>query len=223
MSNDKTMQEVIAVLDRYFREAKPDDNYNISIIRGDIQRYGEILIGMGLAYIAHRLRQIGRETMLMFLGNERAGNEYIVLQGMMLMGYHHSLIKAYGEMGVEALLKVLEVTDEDTAALAAYMLASNEFIRPSSLPQLKTAFQKAYGSGYKLALALAIYRHGEKKPFKELALQFLIGRLPPFMEEIGLEMAAENVFGVIALDIASDGRAYNGPGKAHWRKKRYED
>ncbi len=221
MSNDKMMQEVLAVIDRYFENAKPDDNYNISLIRNEIKKYGPLLVSLGFAAIAFDVQFAGERTMSMFAYDETAGNKYLIGRGMRLLSFQHSLIKGYGESGVEALLGVLEATDEDAAALAGLTLASREFIRPSSLPKLKSAFQKAYGSGYRLALALAMYQHGDKRVFKELAVQFLLGRLPSEMEDFGLQIAAEKVMGVVLLDIASNGRAYDGHGKASWRKKDY--
>jgi len=230
MDNEKAMQEVTAAIERYFNEPKPDGECNISIIRENIQRYGAVLIPMGFAYIADKLRQIGRsKTVSMSLLYEpRRSSEYIISQGNRLMVCQLSLVTEYGEEGTEVLIKTLGATDEDVAELAAYILAGPQFAYPDPLPHLRSAFQSAYGSAYKLALALAMYTRGDKKQFKNLVFQFLMKpplwvRLIPFMDDYALAQAAPRIFNTIALDIASDGRAYDGPGEAHWKKKQYND
>jgi len=223
MDNEKFAKEMYAILEDYYRKANFDnDDYNKSLIERELQRHGDLLVYGGFSYIANHIEAVGRETMVRFMNDEKEGDKYIASQGMGLFMLHHSLVKAYGSKGTPALLKVLGSSDEDTAALAAYMLSSGDFAKQSSLPQLKAAYAKAYGTSCKLALALAIYGHGEKKLFKDLALQFLIQKLPFWAEQEGLNMAAKELFFVLALDIASDGRAYNRHGKANWKRKHYQ-
>ncbi len=219
MATQAEMQAIVGALARYFRSATNDDQRNADLVRGDIQRFGEALVPMGLAYVAHRLQAIAGETAAGFLFDEDEGDKQIVAQGMLMIDQERSLIGAYGEMGVALLLKTLAFTDEDTVALAAYELADRRFVRPASVTQLRQAFQTAYGSGCRLALALALYRHGDMPPFKQLAPQFLMRQ--PSSDPQALEAAAKSVFPVVALDIVSNGRAYSGPGRAQWTRKQY--
>src|ERR1035437_5800846 len=208
MATQAEMQAIVGALARYFTSATNDDQRNADLVRGDIQRFGEALVPMGLAYVAHRLQAIAGETAASFLFDEDGGDKQIVAQGMLMIDQERSLIGAYGEMGVALLLKTLAFTDEDTVALAAYELADRRFVRPASVTQLRKAFQTAYGSACRLALALALYRHGDMPPFKQLAPQFLMRQ--PSSDLQALEAAAKSVFPVVALDIVSNGRAYSG-------------
>lgn len=199
MNDQQTMQEVIAVLERYLEQAKPDDDYNMSIIKKDVDRYGEILIVMGLALIVSRLQRSAKSGLM--------GDTFIVMMGMKWLASIHSLIKTYGEKGIWKLTETLRYTDEDVASLAAFTLASKEFIRPGSIPHLKSAFQNAEGTGYKIALALALHEHGDKALFQTLSRQY--GVKP------------SDVFQLLAMDMATNGRAYNGA--QPWKRKQYRD
>ncbi len=235
MKNEKAMQEVIAVLERYFEAAQLDDNYNISIIKKDFERYGEVLIPMALAYIVHYLQQVARKTMMTFLTDEAQGDMFVVVTGMELLLNAQSIIIAFGERGIWKLIEVLRYNDEDTAALAAFCLARKQFIRQSSVPYLKSVFQSAEGTGYKVALAFALHEHGDKAPFQALSKQYrldLQGRefldvrgLGPFQvlsRQYRLDPTILNVFSLIVLDMATDGRAPECLGLRPWKRKQYE-
>jgi hypothetical protein len=214
MKNEKAMQEVIAVLERYFEAAQPDGNYNISIIKKDIERYGEVLIPMSLAYVVHHLRQIARNTVMTFMADEALGDMFIAMTGMKLIANAQSIIMAFGERGIWKLIEVLRYTDEDTAALAAFCLASQQFVRKSSVPYLKSAFQNAEGTGYEIALAYALYEHGDKAPFQVLSKQYR--RIDPMVDPM-------NLFALIVLDMATDGLAPKSLGLRPWKRKQYRE
>jgi hypothetical protein len=219
MGSGMEMQAVVDAVARYFRAATDDDRHNTAIARDDLQRHGEVLVPMGLVYMADSLQKAARETMAMFVLDEAAGDAYVVDQGDEMTKKLKSLIRAFGETGVAALLKTLQFSDEDTVGLAACMLADKQFVRPSSVAPLRTALGRAYGSACKLALALALYRHGDVEWFERLGPQFLI-RLPG-KDSQALEGAARSVFPVLVLDIVSNGQAYSGPGRSQWTRKQY--
>ena len=219
MDTKPEMQAIVGAIARYFGAATDDEQHNLAIIRDDLQRYGAALVPMGLAYITHSLQELARGTVTDFLLDEAAGDAYIVEQGSTMASKVRSLVGGYGEMGVTVLLETLKFTDEDTVALAACTLANQRFVRPSSVPQLRAALQGSYGSACKLALALALYRHGDRQWFESLAPKFVMRG-----SDIGpqaLEQAARSVFPVLALDIATNGLAYSGPGRMEWRRKQY--
>ena len=81
MGSEAEMQAIVDAVARYFQAATDDDLRNTAIVRDDLQRYGEALIPMGLAYLAHSLQQTARETMLVFLADEQAGDAFVVEQG----------------------------------------------------------------------------------------------------------------------------------------------
>ncbi len=76
---------------------------------------------------------MGRKTIVIFTTNEELGDRYIVYIGMELIAKLHSVILGYGDMGIQSPIKVLCYTDEDVAVLSAFMLASDDIIRDSSI------------------------------------------------------------------------------------------
>ena len=63
--------EEVKVIERFFANVKPDDEYNQSIIIDDIKKYGSILIRVGLGYIANSIYAFGQRTIRSHMHNEK--------------------------------------------------------------------------------------------------------------------------------------------------------
>lgn len=245
--NSQQYQEIVGAMVRYFEAAKPNHDYNISLIRNDVRRFGDALIPAGIVVTISELQQFARETLYSFLGNEIEGNDQIVMLAMKRTTTLVSVVKAFGEHGIAVLIDLLAHELEDLTALTAYLLTNPDLIRSSSLQLLRNAHKKAYGTGCKAALAAALYKHGDGQALKAFAGQYLISKLEHEMTQSYLSTVLSNkneiervmldefvlpgstgylpldefggVLRLIALDIATDGQAFMGQGSA-WNRKR---
>ena len=210
---DIIKREVEQILLQYYKSAKDDDAYNANLLKKALSEYNHVdLILGGFEIIAQGLVPLAQINIDRFEA-----------MGMTLMYHHLSLIKATGDKGYK-VEKVFQISvDDDTKALAAFML-SNPYFEHVSTWELKKYYENAYNSSYQLALAWALFQHGEKSYLKTLATNFFYANPPAsdllLESAIYAKMTPQYVFGIIAADIASNGQAYDGPGKALWRRKR---
>ncbi len=246
MDSQKQIEQAVEAMVRYFELAEPDFEQNRSLIRGDAQQFGELLIPVGLLVTCAQLRELAGSQPL--LGDEIELNDQLVLFAIMRTTQLVSVIDIF-ERGIEGLALVLAFSDEDLVALAAFMFTNPRFIRPANRQALEQAYSKAYGTSCKVALAAALYKHGVVKPFKEFAVPYLITEeglennrnwlrsvLPgeqavesALLDELVVPGSSGHipyfpgyeytgVLRVVALDIASDGAAYLKPG-GPWKRK----
>ena len=224
MSREAEMERVLQALKKYFEQAQLDDEYNKDLIRDDIRLYGEALIPIGLAYIVKSLKNEYRKTFYRFSHNEEAGDHYLTYFGIDLMDKFHSVLLSYGEMGIEKLIKILNYQDEDIAALSAFMLSSGDFIQDSSINKLYDAYGNSFGTAYKITLAYALFVHGKIVEFEKFALPFFFENVQiiSFIDRksaVSRTAKPDYIWGMLALDIVSDGKAYKGPLRDRWVKK----
>jgi hypothetical protein len=210
MAMQSYMNELVNVLINYYENAKEfDDNYNALLLRSAINTYrGDDLVLVGYEFIADALVTFAQVDITTF---ER--------DGMAVMNHHLSLVKALGDKGIYFVEGVLQrAKSEDHKALAAFTL-SNPYFRNISIDELKKYYGNAYNSSYQIALAWALYQHGEKGYFKTLASKFILTNPPSddsiLENAIRTKIPSQLVFGLIAGDIASNGL----DNKASWRRK----
>ncbi len=228
--DQQKMQVVVKALERYFEQARPDDDaFNAMISRKDREQYGGEMLLLGPAVIIDNLREVVRSQMVYALYNEKAADRDLQLMGLRLLMCYRSLAKAQGMGGVTVLTTVgLTLADEDAIALMAYALASltedSSLVRMalgSAVPVLRDEFNKRHGTGCKVALAYALLRLGSGEPFKSFAIPHLV----PGEQQRSLEhmLASKGdkeqrfiewlVLGSLIMDIASEGCAM-----PHWKR-----
>lgn len=234
MMDSQETQALIAALQRYFDQAKPDnDAHNAAISRADRERYGGKMLLMAPAVIVDGLRNFVMMQTLASRDDADADRE-LEVAGVHLLWCYRSLVKAYGSGGVMSLLMTLPLTDvEDVVTLNAYTLASltedaDPMIRVAlegAHPILEAEFNQRYGTGCKIALAYALLRLGQQEPFRSFAPPYLTDAVPrKTLEKLAASHRREeqrllerHVVGAIILDIASNGRAI--PPHLGWKRK----
>lgn len=234
MMDSQNAQALIAALQRYFDQAKPDDDaHNAAISRADRERYGWKMLMLAPAVIVEGLRNFVMMQTLAFRDDAAADRELEML-GIHLLWCYRSLVKAYEIVGVITLVTILPLSSvEDVVALNAYVLASltedpDPMIRTAlgGAPViLKAEFDRRYGTGCKIALAYALLRLGQREPFRSFAPPYLAGNVPrKTVENLAASSRREDqrlleryVVGAIILDIASNGRAI--PPQLGWNRK----
>lgn len=175
---------------------------------------GPSVIPAGLASIVTRLHR-----MVMAFGDEM-----IQMLGAQDLANWVDVIVACGSSGSSQVLATLGHPDADVRALAAIELMSQELRSLPARQPLTQAFQRARGTGLRIALAGALAAQGDLSPLKSLTVPYLLTRerLEMLMqttqgfrssmstqekeETIYRGFAAPRVILLVIMDIASSGK-----------------
>jgi hypothetical protein len=174
-SND-SIKKAMTSVEYYF-----DHGCDTSVIRGTINQYGEYVVYSGLEVIVARVRSAVQETMTpYFISRGEEGDKYVINTGLQLVSCLGDATLMLGERGIAALESIVNGVSrtssqhgDDLASLAAYLLCMQGLIASRSLNPLKHAFQQAYGTGVKMALAYSIFTHEDSKQNREQLKYFL--------------------------------------------------
>jgi hypothetical protein len=227
--------------------ARPDPE----IARLIVHRWGIRAVMMGFAWVAQDLRRLTRRTLWSTLAAEDLMDSTIVSRAMGLMSYMFDLLKAVGKDATAWLASVISSsTDEDVRALAAYTFATDQFIEPRLHDLLLASYHLTEGTSCRLALGLALYMCGEPKYLKEYIDAGLFGpqdyydelarsasQIHPDLdpserektivlmlvvpETLGIPSRYSGLMRILALDIGSDGLAYQDRTPLEWKRKVY--
>ncbi len=157
-------------LEEFFDNAGDSSAQNVSRFRYAITRWQDSLIPTGLEVIHNRLRRIARSTLNM-RGTE--GDRLIQDAGVLHVAIFQDVIVDTGSHGLNRLVELLNRPDEDIAALAALELSTDTLKNQKALQPLLQAFKRAKGTGFRLALAIALLSLGEVEPIKAMAVPYL--------------------------------------------------
>ncbi len=246
-------------LDYYFAHAGEDSKENIRIAKPYIDRLGNAIIIAGFSWVAERIEKEGLDTikLALFTSGELLNLRTFIIAEKSFSQLRDIVSTLGNEAGNFLVANITTGADEDEQALAACMLA-NDFLSTLEPLQLEFArnllkgfYDEAEGTSYKMALAWALYKMGDKifwetlvygeffikREFIQLVEQMakiaepglgnkeikdLVCRNVASGEYPGLpipisEIGKRGLFRTLALDIASDGKAYqNAP---HWSRK----
>lgn len=243
--SEREFQEVIELLDRYFTDADPQDPPgNIRLIKRltGMEFSGQIgkLLLFAPSFMLQALRDmVSEQTRRMIFGgyrNEAQMDVELRSFGLALVMTYAHLIQAAGSGGVMALVTMLPIwlkqQQEDEAALSALALS---FVARNADPltqvalksavqagAFRDAYEQAYNSATRIALAYLLFEQGQREPFKSECLPMLaMGE-----ERRQLERQAQPgslplrawVMGAVLLEIASQGSGIRT--ELGWRRRR---
>ncbi len=177
------------------------------------------------------------------------GDRMIASRAMGLMSYMFDLVKAFGSEASSWLTYIIKnIPDEDVRALAAYMLATDQFVNPDYRNVLIESYDNSEGTGCRMALALALFMCGERKYLRQYLskgvfcspdyynqLENSLKRNRPELgqseremaivlmlvvpETQGIPSAHSGLIGILSLDIGTNGLAWRNRPTLDWKRK----
>jgi hypothetical protein len=126
-----------------------------------ITQWGDNLIPSGLEMMISNLRYLVIVTAGM---DEIEGGKLIQSVGIKYLSAFQDIIVELGTKGLDRLIESLSDSNEDVASLAALGLSTDALTTNKALQPLSQAFHRSYGTGFKLATAIALLVHGEVEP-----------------------------------------------------------
>jgi hypothetical protein len=148
---------------------------------------------------------------------DKKGDMMTVMEAIINLQLMRSMIKAYGEMGIENLRDIFintQKTHEDVISIAALCFYTEEefFLKPGLENNIDLAFNKAKGTACKIALALALDNFGKKDKLDKLRSKIDKFEWPLESFNRGNSLP----FAHVLLDIASNGEVHRG--KFFWKR-----
>ena len=211
--SDTNPEKIIQAVDVYYTAAIEDDIYNYRIAQPFLQEFGTDFMYVGLAYIINGLhRKLASQPPAFNPLMEEMADQELIAYGLTLMNSYQSLIMAYDRMTENGGIKfiqslLLAASIEDIISLAAFNVASQYCIRDSNIRFLKLAYENAYGTACKVALAYSLDQNGFPDYYDELKPQMQHYLKENINTGVVDDFSTVVVWDLICMDIASDGRA----------------
>jgi hypothetical protein len=227
----KLAQMMQSDLEWYFTNAGEDSKTNVTLFRKQIDTYKAEILPLGFAQIAIMLREFPGERRQEFERQGLANSlpELCVTFGLEWIRVWADIVATFGVEGIDRIVEVTQVYSEDTASLAALMLSLPPFWQNApeyTVRGLITAFERAEGTGLRLALGYLLSEFGIRQPLIELGDKYMLPRGKVFLfanvikqrkpdasqDEVDAYMCdyvmeQGEVLPTIILDVATSGKA----------------
>lgn len=176
MDNMMMLNEMRVILNKFFDDLEPGYD-DIRSIKGFMDRVGVKIVWLGLAIIAERLQRIAKNSMLIYMRNEREGDQFLIMEGIKCITGFWDVIDYFDFKGITTLLQALNGTDEDVRNLASLSLSSEKFsskVDSSVIQLLKTLNNETIGTSCKMSLAYTMHMFKEPNYFKKYISPFFL-------------------------------------------------
>jgi hypothetical protein len=222
---ESNIQSALCSLHKFFLNASDSDFENTILVGKELDRFGASYVVLGLSCLIIELRDMlatqneGLGARVFSPQVEYEADQKFVRLAYYLLNDYAKLIKAYERRfirqdGFEILIaSILSSNDEDVITLAAFILTSGILsglypVNPNYILPITQAYNKAYGTGCKISLALCLKYYGEEKYFESVKTAVFSYLYPNEKYRLLSEKDFVSiVWNLICLDIASEGRA----------------